>query len=217
MAVPRFDEQAGFDKQAPALLARARVVKVEVLDAEATVDQILGYDLTGQATEDAEAGWGHAARRWAVVVDRAIGRPIAVVPPYSREQIAELNPRESLRVAAPGSDFLVADVTMTFRSVLAQAEEFELLEHTAVLIVNIKTSVLVGLSSVGQVRSDFSNVPVLGVTTLPGRPHIPALVRRCTYRESHVGCPQTEAFQAKPNVMPPCRNPLQLSSHLFRW
>lgn len=217
MAVPRFDEQAGFDKQAAALLARARVIEVEVLDAEATVDQILGHDLPGQATAEAGPGRGHLARRWAVVMDRTIGRPIAVVPPPSREQIAELNPHESLRVAAPGSDFLVADVTMTFRSVLAQAEEFELLEHTAVLIVNMKASVLVGLSSVGQVRSDFSNVPVLGVTTLPGRPHIPALVRRCTYRESQVGCPHTETFQTKPFVMPQCRNPLQLNSHLFHW
>lgn len=182
-------------------LKSARLDSVAVFDADTSVAEAL--------VDSVEAD-----DSWLLVVQRN-GMPIAVMSPGWTKSLARTDPGVPMWTNIFRSPpFLIAPSTTTYASVLEQAADFELDPRTPLLV--FEDGQAVGVSTVARLESDLFHIR-LGGTTLPGKPTIPVLIRKCEYREPNAQCIFVSQFQTKPTVMPPCPNPMNLQPHNFVW
>ncbi len=174
-------------------------MQVPILGAEATVER--AYSTARGAP-------------YFVVVDKG-NQPTRVVSAKSLKSLAATKGREQIEAVVRGPDFLIAEITTTFKSVMDQVDALGLDDSTFVVVTGSSRGT-VGVTTIERLRDDLFHRRLAG-SMLPGRPKIPPLVRSCKYLQSQLHCAHRQQFQSRPQVMPPCANPLRLTSHTFVW
>lgn len=182
-------------------LSNARLDSVAVFAADTSVDEAL---VASSAADES----------WLLVVQRD-GMPIAVMSPGWTKFLGRTSPGVPMwTLVFRSPPFLVAPSTTTYASVFEQAAELELDTSTPLLV--FEQDQVIGVSTVARLESDLFRIR-LGATTLPGKPAIPVLIRKCEYQDVNAHCIFVGQFQTKPKVMPACPNPMNLQPHKFVW
>jgi hypothetical protein len=134
-----------------------------------------------------------------VVVDER-GEPVAVLAPADEAD------------APPEVGMVLADGRTPVAAVLPALEPDD-------VVVLTDAGTVVGVWA----GEDLADAVMLGpprFTTdvrLPGEIRIPEVRRRCRYAEAGTTCHSVLSVPEKPEVMPECGNPRQLTAHRFAW
>ena len=145
------------------------------------------------------------ATRWTVLIDEQ-GAPVSALPPGTS--------------TAAGGDVpavIVADANLDLDVALNSDAFAEIADVSGVVVVAGRqiVGVWAGVNLARVVMQGPSRLTAS--PTLPGYPHIPVIVRSCSYVDGATTCATVSTFTSRPLLMPPCPNAQGLTPHDFGW